>query len=53
VIESSDELITEFIEKHKEVLVDPEQYPKVFEFQLKMFIYLNQYERQSGQIGKS
>jgi hemoglobin-like flavoprotein len=36
---SNDELIREFIEKNKEFMVDPEQYPKVFRHLIRMFLY--------------
>lgn len=35
----TDELIHEFIEENKELLVDPEQYPQVFEFMFMSFLY--------------
>lgn len=36
---SNDELIREFIEKNKEFMVDPEQYPRVFRHLIMMFLY--------------
>lgn len=35
----TDELIDEFVEAHKHRWVDPEQYPRVFEFMLRTFLY--------------
>lgn len=37
--ESNDELIREFIEKNKELMVDPEQYPRVFMHMVRTFLY--------------
>lgn len=36
---SNDDLIREFIEKNKEFMVDPEQYPRVFTHLIKTFLY--------------
>lgn len=36
---SNDELIREFIEKNKEFMVDPDQYPRVFMHLIRTFLY--------------
>lgn len=37
--ESNDELIKEFIEQNKDLMVDPERYPITFRFMIKTFLY--------------
>lgn len=39
LIQSDDELITEFIEENKHQMVDPDQYPAMFQFMVKSFLY--------------
>lgn len=41
-LESSDELIREFISENKHQMVDPEQNPAVFRFMVKSFLYQKQ-----------
>ncbi len=38
-LELTDELINEFVEQHKDKWVDPDQYPRVFEYMLRIFLY--------------
>ena len=38
-LDLTDELINEFIEEYKHMWVEPEQYPRVFEFMLRSFLY--------------
>lgn len=38
-LELTDELITEFIEENKHLMVDPDHYPAVFQFMIKSFLY--------------
>lgn len=38
-LDLTDELIQEFVDENKEKMVDPDQYPSVFTFMLKTFLY--------------
>lgn len=38
-LELTDELIEEFVEENKERWVDPDQYPAVFAFRLRSFLF--------------
>lgn len=38
-LELTDDLINEFVEANQHRWVDPEQYPRVFEFMLRTFLY--------------
>jgi hypothetical protein len=37
--ELTDDLVAEFIEDNKDQMVDPDQYPAVFKFMIKSFMY--------------
>ena len=43
-LELTDELVNEFVEKYKDNWVDPEQYPNIFGFRLKTFMYVKSRE---------